>query len=377
MSAAQTPAEGSLSALRDSLLPAQAMASPAEGDNFTCTSWSRPEPGGAAGLPPLPESCSPNSDWGSPAQQWSVPQRTEFDATDSSSCSSSCGSKVGSWNPTLVKKRGYGMSSFSNEKEGGRPCLELFAPLLGFEGPPLGAPQPLSRYPRTALCADAFVCSGVQWFGSSEDEAGESGAEGSGRAHFPLPNCTTRFCGGKALEAAKPYAREGRRRREGGVRDRSKLADGFRSARDSGNTTLYASSRRVAGTPFCLRPNTNQHLPSPQSCGIATRQAATWGDIPEAARTGKLSGGPEGTSGSNGSRWRDGGREETRDSACSGSSSTHQTMMEIAAVPVRTRKGFRKPLPLPPEMLAAIAAAGPRRPVEPVLQYDGESREWR
>ncbi|KAL8426209.1 hypothetical protein Efla_007760 [Eimeria flavescens] len=49
----------------------------------------------------------------------------------------------------------------------------------------------------------------------------------------------------------------------------------------------------------------------------------------------------------------------------------------MAAVPVRTRKGFRKPLPLPAEMLAAVGAPGHRKHIEPVLQYDGESREWR
>ncbi|CDJ48406.1 hypothetical protein, conserved [Eimeria brunetti] len=383
--ATQASGDGSLwCSTGDSLPPMRSTLSAAEGDSFGRTPWRRsgPEDGSvpffseASCPPPVPESCSPISDWGSPAQQWAVPQRTELEGTDSSSCSSSCSSKVGSWNPTLLKKRGYGTGSFSNEeKDEGRSYIGLFAPLLGFEGTPKGAAQTLSRYPRTALCADAFVCSGVQWFGSSEDEAGESGAEGCGRPFLPLPSCSARFCGGKALEVGKPYGREGRRRREGGIRDRNKLADGFRNARDSGNGVLYTASKRSGGTSFCLRPNAHQHLPSAPS-GPATGQAANWGDIREADRTGKFTAGPEGTSGCGGSRWRDGGREETRDAACS-SSSTHQTVMEIAAVPVRTRKGFRKPLPLPPEMLAAIAAAGPRRPVEPVLQYDGESREWR
>lgn len=378
--AAQKSGEGGLWSLAgDSLLPMRITVSTAEGDSFACASWSRsvPEEGsvpllsGVALTPPHLQSCCPISDWGSPAQQWAVPQRTDFDGPESSS------SKMRSWNHTLVKKRGYGMGSFYNEeKEECRSYLGLFAPLLGFEGPPRGGSQVPSRYPRTALCADAFVCSGVQWFGSSEDEAGESGAEGGGSSFLPLASCSARFCGGKTLEAGKLYIREGRRRRDGGVRDRNKMADGLRSVRDSGNSMLYASSKRNAGATFCLRANAHQQLPSPTG-GPATAQGAGWGDIREPDRSGKFTGGPEGTSGCGGSRWRDGGREESNDAVCSSSSSTHQTVLEIAAVPVRTRKGFRKPLPLPPEMLAAIAAAGPRRPVEPVLQYDGESREWR
>ncbi|PFH32898.1 AP2 domain transcription factor AP2VI-3 [Besnoitia besnoiti] len=48
------------------------------------------------------------------------------------------------------------------------------------------------------------------------------------------------------------------------------------------------------------------------------------------------------------------------------------------AVPIRTRKGFRKPLPLPQEMLACPGEIGDtERGNEPVLQYDAASREWR
>ncbi|CBZ52117.1 unnamed protein product [Neospora caninum Liverpool] len=48
------------------------------------------------------------------------------------------------------------------------------------------------------------------------------------------------------------------------------------------------------------------------------------------------------------------------------------------AVPIRTRKGFRKPLPLPQEMLACPGDVGDaERGNEPVLQYDAASREWR
>ncbi|PHJ24176.1 ap2 domain transcription factor ap2vi-3 [Cystoisospora suis] len=48
------------------------------------------------------------------------------------------------------------------------------------------------------------------------------------------------------------------------------------------------------------------------------------------------------------------------------------------AVPIRTRKGFRKPLPLPQEMLTSPGEPGDSdRGNEPVLQYDAASREWR
>ncbi|CDJ69763.1 hypothetical protein, conserved [Eimeria necatrix] len=325
-------------------------------------------------LPSFSEPHISISDWGDPAHQWVAPLRTDFEAMDSSSTTSSISCRTnkaspGDWVP--FKKNGIsGTNCVGEDKEDIQKPVGVLAPLLGFGQPLRAGSAAVNRYPRTALSADSFVSSGAQWFGSSEDEAGESGTEGSGRPLMPRSSCSPRFCSRKALEGSKIYNGELRRRTEGLIRERDRVVDEHRTSRDPRQTILLASTNRATGTNFSVRPNSHQRAHSP-SGGPCSGHEDIWGDVRESDCTTRATGAIESDSNSGGSRWKEAGRDAT------GSNNNHQAVLEIAAVPVRTRKGFRKPLPLPPEMLAAIASAGPRRPVDPVLQYDGESREWR
>ena len=330
--------------------------------------------------PPLGPPCSevtsaPVSDWGSPAQQWGPPRGPEADRSSS---------KLEAPSPSSHIQGGAGKTGYLRTGKGKE--VGPFAPLLHFEGPHGGTPGTRSRCPRTPLSADSFVSSPALWYSShsSEDEADDSGTE-EGEALPPLSNDSPICCTRKIPESGSPFVVEGRGRRETASRERTRGTDGFSVTRNPLIALPPQSRRAPSGATFCLRPNANQQplLLSP-SASLSSEPLSSsspldiWGDSGEPSRPGKAAGG--GPTGYRGGRWRDTASEETRHALCSNNhdpNTPHQPTLGIAAVPVRTRKGFRKPLPLPPEMLAAIAAAGPRRPIDPVLQYDGESREWR
>ncbi|XP_026191426.1 uncharacterized protein LOC34617588 [Cyclospora cayetanensis] len=317
------------------------------------------------------EDTPPVSDWGSPTQQWEIPHRAEVDPQVCSPIKAKA-----CWHPSSHKKRASAKSTFAREDgdDGqGSPCRlpEANDPFVGLERQPSGHSTTLNRYPRTALSVDFFVSTTAFCSESSEDEARESALEDKDPM-LPLVSLSPRSCNRGAFGGIKTLT-EGRRRREGATRERERPAEGCTVAKQTGQGTLLPPSR-TNGATFSLRPSPHQHLMRSPVGGPYKCHEDTWGDTQETEKQAKGHGGP---SAYGGSLWRDNGRHSMKDATSSGSVSIPSSPLGIAAVPVRTRKGFRKPLPLPPQMLAAIAAAGPRKSVDPVLQYDGESREWR
>ncbi|KAL8450810.1 hypothetical protein Emed_002267 [Eimeria media] len=387
--------------------------------------WGSPEEGPPTSRPafggsPFPEWPSAAggpfvSEWGAPEQQWaSLPLRRETENSSSSSSSIS-GGEGGPLQRRRLRDRAAGrrllrppLSAFGHEGWGPPSPPHLGGPRGGPLLPPAGCPPPF-LCPRTPLSTDSFASSSVlgpstcsSETGSDDDEA-ESlppsfGCSGNGGPPPPRKS----FAASNHSGATRGPSQ--------GLRTSSKLLSDFRCSQQAQHKLLLPRRRQPGaaaaaaaagggGISFCLRSlDTPLRPPHYHALGDHSSAPPAW--IAETTEAGRLrkhavGGGPPGAPGMGlgflsvggggpggppqSMRWADnGGREDARHLiSSSSSSSNHHHLSGMAAVPVRTRKGFRKPLPLPPEMQAAVSAPGPRKPIEPVLQYDGESREWR